>query len=104
MASFPDRTTFLGAFLLISTVTAQNNCSIIPIFVDFHNRAVDGGVSEQYGLFTGIGSPTSQNLSQWPSFSNNETTVGGLDYCITSNFKDCISESHGFYESQLSQA
>ncbi len=94
-----------GAFLLfVSAVAAQNNCSITPIYVDFHARAVDGGVSEQYGLFTGIGSPASQNLSQWPSFSHNETTVGGLEYCSSSPFKDCVAQSHGFYEPDLSQA
>jgi len=95
---------FAGAFLFISAVVAQNNCSITPIFVDFHDRAVDGGINEQYGLFTGIGNPISQNLSQWPSFSNNETTIGNLEYCSNSVFEDCISRSHGFYEPELSKA
>lgn len=95
---------FLAAFLFVSVVMAQNNCSITPIYVDFHDRAVDGGASEQYGLFTGIGNPTSQNLSLWPSFSNNETTVGSLEYCADSPFGDCISQSHGYYEPALSEA
>ena len=94
---------FLGALLFISAVAAANDCSIIPIYVDFHNRAVDGGISEQYGLFTGIGFPVSQNLSHWPSLSNNETTVGSLDYCSGSPFKDCVTHSHGFYEPELSE-
>ncbi|EXJ91684.1 hypothetical protein A1O3_00234 [Capronia epimyces CBS 606.96] len=94
---------FLGAVLILSTVVDASNCSIPPIFVDIHNRAVDGGITFQYGLFTGIGSPTSQNLSQWPSFSNNETTVGNLDYCSSSPFKDCITQSHGFYSPELSE-
>ncbi|KIW99355.1 uncharacterized protein Z518_11343 [Rhinocladiella mackenziei CBS 650.93] len=95
---------FMGAFLFISTVVAANNCSIQPIYIDFHDRAVDGGVSTQYGLFTGIGFPTSQNLSQWPSLSNNETTVGSLDYCSSSPFTDCINRVHGFYSPELSEA
>ena len=94
---------FLGALLFASVVGASNNCTIQPIFVDFHVRAVDGGVSEQYGLFTGVGSTASQNLSLWPSFSNNETTVGGLEYCTGSRFADCINHSHGFYSPELSQ-
>jgi hypothetical protein len=93
----------LGAiFLLTSVVFAQDDCSLTPIYLDFHDRRVDGGISVQYGLFTGIGTP-SQNLSQWPSLSNNETTVGGLDYCTGSQFPDCLELSHGFYEPALSQ-
>ena len=94
----------LGAFsLFFSIVAAQDRCSIGPIFVDFHVRAVDGGVNEQYGLFTGMGLPTSQNLSQWPSFSNNETTVASLDYCTGTSFADCLDHAHGFYSPELSQ-
>ncbi|KIW92882.1 uncharacterized protein Z519_06731 [Cladophialophora bantiana CBS 173.52] len=94
----------LGAFLLfVSVVAAQNNCSIVPVYVDFHARAVDGGVNEQYGLFTGAGFPISQNMSHWPSFSNNETTVASLDYCTNSPFKDCLNHAHGFYSPDLSQ-
>lgn len=92
----------LGSLVCLSAVVAASNCSIPPIFVDMHNRAVDGGVTFQYGLFTGVGSAASQNLSQWPSF-HNETTVGDLDYCTTSPFKDCPTQSHGFYSSELSQ-
>jgi hypothetical protein len=96
----------VGAFtLLISVVAAQtSNCSaLIPIYVDFHARAVDGGVTEQYGLFSGIGFPTSQNLSQWPSLSNNETTVASLDYCSDSPFADCLDHAHGYYSPDLSK-
>ncbi|KIW12204.1 hypothetical protein PV08_09480 [Exophiala spinifera] len=96
-------TTLLGVVLLMSVVAA-NNCSIEPIYVDFHNRAVDGGITFQYGLFTGIGSPISQNLSQWPSLSHNETTVGSLDYCTNSQFQNCNNQSHGFYSPDLSDA
>ncbi|KAK7888383.1 hypothetical protein LTR67_008729 [Exophiala xenobiotica] len=95
--------TLFGALLLVSAVAA-NDCNINPIFVDFHNRAVDGGITFQYGLFTGIGSPISQNLSQWPSLSYNETTVGSLDYCTSSPFTNCINQSHGFYSPDLSDA
>lgn len=93
----------LGAILLLTSIVfAQDNCSLTPIYVDFHDRRVDGGISEQYGLFTGVGTP-SQNLSQWPSLSNNETTVGALDYCTRSPVADCIELSHGFYEPALSE-
>lgn len=94
----------LGVFgLFMSVVAAQNNCSIVPIYVDFHVRAVDGGVNEQYGLFTGIGFPQSQNLSQWPSLSNNETTVAASDYCSGSPFDNCALHAHGYYVPEISQ-
>src|ERR1700761_7642583 len=93
----------VGVFLLASSVVAANNCSITPVFIDFHDRNVDGGLSVQYGLFTGIGSTVSQNLSQWPSLSNNETTVGSIDYCTGSPFSNCVNESHGLYGPELSQ-
>lgn len=92
----------LGALLLIAPLAAaQDGCSKTPIYLDFHDRRVDGGVSIQYGLFTGIGTP-SQNLSQWPSLSNNETTVSSLDYCSHSPFQDCVQLAHGFYDPALS--
>ncbi|KAK4938355.1 hypothetical protein LTR10_021154 [Elasticomyces elasticus] len=92
-----------GLLLLLASAVVANNCTIQPVYVDFHNRAVDGGITFQYGLFTGIGSPISQNLSQWPSLSNNETSVGSLDYCSTSPFQTCVNQSHGFYSPALSQ-
>ncbi|KAJ9604603.1 hypothetical protein H2200_010717 [Cladophialophora chaetospira] len=96
--------TVVGALvLLFSVVTAQNSCGIVPIYVDFHDRAIDGGITEQYGLFTGIGFPVSQNLSTWPSLSNNETTVASLDYCSGSPFNDCLDHAHGYYSPDLSQ-
>ncbi|EXJ60993.1 hypothetical protein A1O7_05146 [Cladophialophora yegresii CBS 114405] len=89
---------FVGASLLFAAVAAaQNSCSIIPIYVDFHDRAVDGGINMQYGLFAGIGFPVSQNQSLWPSLSSNETTVASLDYCSNSPFADCLNRDHGFY-------
>ncbi|KEF54585.1 uncharacterized protein A1O9_09027 [Exophiala aquamarina CBS 119918] len=93
----------LGAVLLLfSAVLAQDGCSQTPIYLDFHDRRVDGGISIQYGLFTGIGTP-SQNLSQWPSLSNNDTYVASLDYCTGSPFEDCLELSHGFYDPALSE-
>ncbi|KIW29002.1 uncharacterized protein PV07_04850 [Cladophialophora immunda] len=94
---------FEALLLFVAAVAAQNNCSIVPIYVDFHVRAVDGGVNEQYGLFTGAGFPVSQNMSHWPSLSNNETTVASLDYCTDSPFQDCLNHAHGFYSPDLSQ-
>ena len=90
--------------LFLSVAAAQNNCSaLVPIYIDFHARAVDGGTNQQYGLFSGIGFPVSQNLSQWPSLSNNETTVASLDYCSTNRFPDCLNHDHAFYSPELSQ-
>ncbi len=89
--------------LLASVVAAQNSCSIVPIYIDFHDRAVDGGINTQYGLFSGIGFPSSQNQSIWPSLSNNETTVASLDYCSSSPFHDCLDHAHGFYSPDLSE-
>ncbi|OAP57755.1 hypothetical protein AYL99_08493 [Fonsecaea erecta] len=94
---------FQAFVLFVAVVVAQNNCSKVPIYVDFHVRAVDGGVNEQYGLFTGAGFPVSQNMSHWPSLSNNETTVASLDYCTNSPFEDCLNHAHGFYSPDLSQ-
>jgi hypothetical protein len=103
MASLTRRA-FLLAAAAAATAVAADNCTTGPIYVDFHNRAVDGGITFQYGLFTGIGSPISQNLSQWPSLSHNETTVGGLDYCPGDGpFPNYINQSHGFYSPDLSQ-
>ncbi len=99
---FITATTAVAAVAAAATTDANSSCSIPPIYVDFHDRAVDGGVTFQYGLFTGIGSPISQNLSQWPSLSHNETTVGGLDYCASDN-NNCLNQSHGFYSPDLSQ-
>lgn len=93
----------LARLVLLASVVVANNCTIQPVYVDFHNRAVDGGITFQYGLFTGIGSTISQNLSQWPSLSNNETSVGSLDYCSTTPFQNCVNQSHGFYSPDLSQ-
>jgi len=93
----------LGSVLLLSSaVVAQDSCSQTPIYLDFHDRRVDSGTGLQYGLFTGIGTP-SQNLSQWPSLSNNETTVASLDYCTGSPFEDCLEFSHGFYDPAQSE-
>ncbi|ETI24151.1 hypothetical protein G647_03520 [Cladophialophora carrionii CBS 160.54] len=94
----------VGASLLFAAVAAaQNSCSIVPIYVDFHDRAVNGGVNIQYGLFAGIGFPLSQNQSLWPSLSNNETTVSSLDYCTNSPFPNCLDHDHGFYSPELSE-
>jgi hypothetical protein len=92
-----------ASLLLVSVVAALDRCSIVPIYVDFHDRAVDGGINIQYGLFSGIGSPLSQNQSIWPSLSNNETTVASLDYCSNSPFADCLDHAHGFYSPDLSE-
>lgn len=95
-------TLLAAALLVLSLAVAQDSCSLTPIYLDFHDRRVDGGLSLQYGLFTGVGTP-SQNLSQWPSLSNNETTVSSLDYCSGAAFQDCVQLAHGFYDPTLSE-
>jgi len=92
----------LAVSLLFLSRVRANNCLIDPIYVDFHVRNVDGGVTSQYGLFTGIGTP-SQNLSSWPSLSYNETTVASVAYCQNGSSTDCASSQHGFYVPNLSE-
>ncbi|RVX72999.1 hypothetical protein B0A52_03352 [Exophiala mesophila] len=90
-------TSALATLILLSLVSAQNQCHHTPIYLDFHDRRVDTDKSFQYGLFAGVGTP-SQNLSQWPSISHNEMTIAGPDYCTDSPFEDCINRAHGIYD------
>ena len=79
------------------------NCSIPPIYVDIHNRAVQDSDLFQYGAFIGFGTP-GQNLSLWPSFSRNETAIAATDYCTPSSPQDCQNNTHGFFEPVLSKS
>jgi hypothetical protein len=87
--------------LFLPTVLADD-CGIHPVFVDYHARLVDGGLSYQYGLFVGVGT-NSQNQSLWPSLVNNETTFSGVHFCENSPDDRCANETHGYYEPVLSQ-
>ena len=86
---------------LVATVTAAENCSIAPIYVDIHDRCVDNCFTVQYGLFMGFGNPY-QNESLWPSLSHNETTVAGVDYCGDGTSSTCVNQTHGFFSPELS--
>ncbi|KAF2140240.1 uncharacterized protein K452DRAFT_230487 [Aplosporella prunicola CBS 121167] len=70
------------------------NCSLGPIYVDMHKRAVHGTPVYQYGTFLGVGSP-SQNQSLVPSLSHNEISVASIDYCKHSRLPHCVNETHG---------
>jgi hypothetical protein len=93
-------TIFLALFA--SMVLAADDCTITPIYVDYHNRLVDGGLNYQYGLFMGVGTQ-SQNQSLWPSLSNNETYLSSTSYCDDSTWSKCINETHGYFAPALSQ-
>ena len=86
---------------LAAPITAADNCSIPPIFVDFHDRCVDNCSTIQYGLFMGFGTPF-QNESLWPSLSHNETTIGGAQFCAADSPASCNKQTHGIYFSQTS--
>ncbi|KAI9766669.1 MAG: hypothetical protein M1835_007146 [Candelina submexicana] len=73
------------------------DCSILPIYVDIHKRAVAGTETFEYGSFVGVGSPA-QNQSLWPSLSYNDTSVADVDYCKGSNLTDCEHHTGGYFD------
>ncbi|KAI9828349.1 MAG: hypothetical protein M1832_002777 [Thelocarpon impressellum] len=77
------------------------DCSIPPIYIDVHKRAVHGGGAQEYGSFVGFGT-ASQNMSLWVSLSANETSVADPDFCKKSNLTDCDNATGGFFDSALS--
>jgi hypothetical protein len=70
--------------LLFSTLTVSMahafNCSIPPIYVDMHKRAVHGTSAFEYGTFIGVGT-AAQNQSLFPSIRFNETALTDIGYC-----------------------
>ncbi|KAI9725017.1 MAG: hypothetical protein M1812_000293 [Candelaria pacifica] len=78
------------------------DCSILPIYVDIHKRAVAGTENFEYGSFTGVGSPA-QNQSLWPSLSYNDTSMADVDYCKHSNFTDCEHHTGGYFDLRQSK-
>ncbi|RMZ80238.1 hypothetical protein DV738_g2904, partial [Chaetothyriales sp. CBS 135597] len=98
-------TAFLALFslALAANEAATSSCSTGPVFIDFHYRAVDGGINYQYGLFSGVGTQ-SQNQSMWPSLVNNETYLAGADFCDASNYDFCRNETHGVFVPAISQS
>ncbi|KAI9822503.1 MAG: hypothetical protein M1827_000222 [Pycnora praestabilis] len=85
---------------LIGSVFAFN-CSIPPVYVDIHKRAVHGTNDFEYGMFMGLGTPA-QNQSLWLSLSSNETSVADVNFCQQGNITDCPDGTGGFFEPGLS--
>ena len=92
--------------LSLAQVAFSFNCSIPPIYVDIHKRAVNTPADHdsevfQYGAFVGYGTPA-QNFSLWPSFTHNETTFAAADFCTDESPADCEYNTHGTFRSDLS--
>jgi hypothetical protein len=91
----------LLALFSLAQVASSFNCSIAPIYVDIHNRSVHGSELKQYGLFVGLGTP-GQNFSMWPSLVHNETAFASGDFCTPSSPPDCVNNTHGQFQTDLS--
>ena len=85
---------------LVSTTAWAFNCSIPPVYVDIHKRAVHGMAAFQYGSFVGAGTPA-MNQSMWVSLRGNETTITGEGFCGASNVAGC-DERGAFFEPDAS--
>jgi hypothetical protein len=85
----------------LAQVVYSFNCSIPPIYVDIHKRAVHDSDLKQYGLFVGLGTP-SQNFSMWPSLVHNETAFASNDFCTSTSPSTCLNNSHGLFQTELS--
>jgi hypothetical protein len=93
----------LALYYYISSSDALN-CSIPPVYVDIHLRAVNGTPDEnvfQYGSFVGVGSPA-QNQSIWPSLRQNETTFALKGFCQSSKLANCDFSTGGFVDPSMS--
>ncbi|KAL1644393.1 hypothetical protein SLS58_004307 [Diplodia intermedia] len=86
---------FSGLSLLPASLAL--NCSIPPVYVDIHMRAVHGTGVEQYGSFLGMGTPA-QNLSLWPSLIQNETSVAAEQFCQRSKLANCRDNTNGIVD------
>ncbi|KAL9106691.1 MAG: hypothetical protein Q9227_008343 [Pyrenula ochraceoflavens] len=90
---------FLTALTLLAcfgSTTVAFDCSLKPIYVDVHPRAVHALSTYEYGSFIGLGSPA-QNLSLWPSIENNETSVAGLGICDGDSDAKCGDKTGGLF-------
>ena len=89
--------------LSLAQVAFSFNCSIPPIYVDIHKRAVHDSEIYQYGLFVGLGTGSpKQNFSMWPSLTHNETTFAATDFCTSESPASCPNNTHGTFQSDLS--
>ncbi|KAJ4993489.1 hypothetical protein SVAN01_01037 [Stagonosporopsis vannaccii] len=98
----------VAATVLFAQSTVAFNCSIKPIYVDIHKRAVEGSRTFQYGSFIGVGSgetasaTSAQNHSLWPSLSQNHMSFGADNYCKDSMLEKCDVSTGGFFNSNRS--
>ncbi|KAG9202518.1 hypothetical protein G6514_004256 [Epicoccum nigrum] len=98
----------ISAAVLFAQSTVAFNCSIKPIYVDIHKRAVHDSHVFQYGSFIGVGTgetasaTSAQNHSLWPSLMQNHMSFGTLDYCKKSNLIKCEESTGGFFTSNQS--
>lgn len=91
----------LSSIFLIAAATAQSiladsSCSAkYPIYVDIHDRTVDGATEDfQYGAFIGVAVPY-QNQSLWPSLRRNETSFAAKGFCDESTLANCLNSTGG---------
>lgn len=104
----PSLTFFVSATVLFAQSTVAFNCSILPIYVDIHKRAVHESLVFQYGSFIGVGTgetgsaASAQNHSLWPSLSQNHISFGAPSYCDKSSLSNCEDSTGGFFNSNQS--
>jgi hypothetical protein len=96
---------FISATVLFAQSTVAFNCSLKPIYVDIHKRAVHSSPVFQYGSFIGVGSGSdaasgsgAQNHSLWPSLAQNHMSFASLSYCENSTLRDCEISTGGFFD------
>ena len=85
---------YVVALIFLVELSRAFNCSIPPIYIDIHRRAVHGTNVFQYGSFIGFGNPA-QNQSLLPSLRQNETSVAHADFCDGSDLPNCLDSTRG---------
>ena len=99
---------FVSATVLFAQSTVAFNCSLKPIYVDIHKRAVHDSPIFQYGSFIGVGTgetasaTSAQNHSLWPSLSQNHMSFSAHSYCDNSTLANCEESTGGFFSSDQS--
>jgi|SRR5690242_1703184 len=97
----PSFSSLVAATVLFAQSTVAFNCSIKPVYVDIHERAVEGSRTFQYGSFIGVGT-SAQNHSLWPSLAQNHMSFGAESYCKDSTLEECAVSTGGFFNSNRS--
>ena len=101
---------FVSATVLFAQSIDAFNCSLKPIYVDIHKRAVHDSPKFQYGSFIGVGTgetasaTSAQNHSLWPSLSQNHMSFGTLSFCNNSTLANCKESTGGFFNSDQSSS